>query len=82
MNFTLDVRESLRIALTAIRANKARGALTTLGIIIGIVAVITTMTAANGLQNTFRQGLSADHAVCSHQTFATLSKLRGSVRES
>jgi putative ABC transport system permease protein len=50
---------SFRSALNAIRANKARGALTTLGIIIGIVAVITTMTAANGLQNTFRRSFSA-----------------------
>ena len=41
------------------RANKARGALTTLGIVIGIVAVVTTMTAVNGLQNRFRESLSA-----------------------
>ena len=40
-------------------ANKARGALTTLGIIIGIVAVVTTMTAVNGLQNRFRESFSA-----------------------
>jgi putative ABC transport system permease protein len=37
----------------------ARGALTTLGIVIGIVAVVTTMTAVNGLQNRFRESLSA-----------------------
>jgi len=55
----IDVGESVRIALDAMWANKARGALTTLGIIIGIVAVITTMTAANGLQNTFRESFSA-----------------------
>ncbi len=55
----LDLLESFKIAFGAIRANKSRGALTTLGIIIGIVAVILTMTAANGLQNTFRQSLSA-----------------------
>ena len=59
MRWTLDLVESLRIAFDAIRANKARGALTTLGIIIGIVAVVLTMTAANGLQNTFRQSFSA-----------------------
>jgi putative ABC transport system permease protein len=59
MRWALDMAESLKIALVALRANKARGALTTLGIIIGIVAVITTMTAANGLQNNFRQGFSA-----------------------
>lgn len=54
-----DVNESLKIAMSAIVANKARGALTTLGIIIGIVAVITTMTAFNGMQSAFRQGAGA-----------------------
>ncbi len=50
--------ESLRIAFAALRANPARGVLTTLGIIIGIVAVSTTMTAANGLANSFRENVS------------------------
>jgi putative ABC transport system permease protein len=50
--------EALRIAISALRANKARGVLTTLGIIIGIVAVSTTMTAANGLANNFRESVS------------------------
>ena len=59
MNLSLSVKESFQIALRAIRANKARGALTTLGIIIGIVAVVVTMTAANGLQNRFRESFSA-----------------------
>ena len=53
------IGESLRIALRALAANKVRGALTTLGIIIGIVAVVTTMTAVNGLQNRFRESFSA-----------------------
>lgn len=55
MKLRLDISESFKIAIGAISANKGRGALTALGIIIGIVAVITTMTAANGLQATFRQ---------------------------
>ncbi len=59
MRLALDLGESFRIALGAIRANKGRGALTTLGIIIGIVAVVLTMTAVNGLQNAARQGFSA-----------------------
>ena len=59
MKLGIDAGESLRIALQALRANKARGVLTTLGIIIGIVAVVTTMTAANGLQNRFRESFSA-----------------------
>lgn len=59
MRLLTDIREALDIAFDAIRANKARGTLTTLGIIIGIVAVITTMTAVQGLQNSFREGFSA-----------------------
>ncbi|MCP4271519.1 MAG: FtsX-like permease family protein [Gammaproteobacteria bacterium] len=55
MKLSLDISESFKLSLTAIIANKSRGALTALGIIIGIVAVIITMTAANGLENTFRQ---------------------------
>ncbi len=54
-----DTTESLKIALAAIIANKSRGVLTTLGIVIGILAVITTMTAANGLGNNFRESISA-----------------------
>jgi putative ABC transport system permease protein len=54
-----DLGESFHIAVRAIRANKARGVLTTLGIIIGIVAVVITMTAANGLQNKFRESFSS-----------------------
>jgi putative ABC transport system permease protein len=55
VKLSLDLAESLKIAWNAIVANKSRGGLTALGIIIGIVAVITTMTAANGLKNTFKQ---------------------------
>jgi putative ABC transport system permease protein len=59
MNLFLDTIESFKIAWTAIVANKARGALTTLGIIIGILAVTTTMTAFNGMQSAFMQGAGA-----------------------
>ncbi len=59
MRLRVDVAESFQIALQALRANKARATLTTLGIIIGIVAVILTMTAANGLQRAFRQSFSS-----------------------
>jgi putative ABC transport system permease protein len=53
-----EVSESFQIAFRAIKANKVRGMLTTLGIIIGIVAVVTTMTAANGLGNRFKESIS------------------------
>ncbi len=51
--------EAFKIALNAIISYKSRGILTTLGIIIGIVAVVTTMTAANGLSNNFKESISA-----------------------
>jgi putative ABC transport system permease protein len=51
--------EAFSIAFAALKANKTRGILTTLGIIIGIVAVATTMTAANGLANNFKESISA-----------------------
>ena len=56
MKLLSDTVESLKIAWAAIVANKARGILTTLGIIIGIVAVTTTMTAFNGIKSAFMQG--------------------------
>lgn len=59
MLFFTNLRESLRIALDAIRGYKSRGVLTTLGIVIGIVAVVTTMTAANGVSNKFKESISA-----------------------
>ncbi len=59
MNFFLDIRESFKIAWSAIVANKARGVLTTLGIIIGILAVTTTMSAFNGMKSSFMQGAGA-----------------------
>ena len=59
MHIGLELTEAGRIAVAAIQANRGRSALTALGIIIGIIAVTTTMTAANGLQNTFRQSFSS-----------------------
>jgi putative ABC transport system permease protein len=53
-----ELAESFRIAAGALRANKTRGILTTLGIVIGIVGVVTTMTAANGITNAFRESVS------------------------
>ncbi len=59
MNYLSEKIEVFRMAGVAIKANKSRAILTTLGIIIGIMAVVTTMTAANGLANNFRESISA-----------------------
>ncbi len=59
MRTILEKIESLKIAFAAIKSNKSRAILTTLGIVIGIVAVTTTMTTANSLVNNFKESAAA-----------------------
>jgi putative ABC transport system permease protein len=58
-NFLFEVKESMMIALKAIRANKVRSSLTMLGIIIGITAVVSMSTAIKGIDNSFQSGISS-----------------------
>ena len=51
--------EGLKISWDAIRANKMRAGLTTLGIVIGIVTVTLMATAIQGLNRGFTQSISA-----------------------
>ncbi len=57
--FLIDIKEGILISLRAIRANKMRAFLTTLGIIIGIVAVTTMSTAIVGLEKAFISSISS-----------------------
>jgi putative ABC transport system permease protein len=59
LRLLIEFREAARLAFDALRANRSRGVLTTLGIVIGIVGVIATMTAANGITNRFRESVSS-----------------------
>ena len=54
-----ELNEGLAIAWRAIRANKIRAALTMLGIFIGITAVVLMSTAIKGIDNSFKNGISA-----------------------
>jgi len=58
MNFFTELREGLLIAWSAIRANKLRSVLTTLGIVIGIVTVTLMGTAIEGLNGAFLRSIS------------------------
>lgn len=58
MRFTDEFRESFVIAAAALRANKMRAGLTTLGIIIGIVTVTLMATAIDGLNRAFRKSIA------------------------
>ncbi len=58
MNFLTELREGLAISWSAIRANKLRSVLTTLGIVIGIVTVTLMGTAIEGLNRSFMKSIS------------------------
>ena len=58
MNFLFEFGEGLLIAWDAVRANKLRSALTTLGIIIGIVSVTLMGAAMDGLNRSFHESVS------------------------
>src|SRR5215469_14269256 len=58
MNFLTELREGLAISWSAIRANKLRSILTTLGIVIGIVTVTLMGTAIEGLNRAFMKSIS------------------------
>ena len=59
MHFLTELKEGLIIAFRAIRANKMRSVLTTLGIIIGIFAVTGMATAIDGLNQAFERSAQA-----------------------
>jgi len=47
----MNIKESIKISITALRANKSRSFLTVLGIVIGVGAVIVMMSLGGGAQN-------------------------------
>jgi putative ABC transport system permease protein len=63
MTLAVEIKESVLIAWAALRANKLRAGLTTLGIVIGIVTVTLMGTAIAGLNAAFKKsiaGIGAD----------------------
>ncbi len=59
MNLFTELREGLLISWGAIRANKLRSVLTTLGIVIGVVTVTLMGTAIEGLNSSFMNSISS-----------------------
>ncbi len=55
----MNLLQSVQIALQSIGANKLRSGLTMLGIIIGVMAVITMLSIGRGMQNTVTQQISS-----------------------
>jgi putative ABC transport system permease protein len=54
----VNVKESLLMALAAIRGSKLRSILTILGIVVGIFSIISVMTALGVLKNSIEQGMT------------------------
>jgi putative ABC transport system permease protein len=52
-------RETLRIALQALSANRMRSVLALLGIVIGVATVIAMMSLINGFQRSFQKGIQS-----------------------
>jgi putative ABC transport system permease protein len=59
VKFFAEIPESLAMSWNAVRANKMRSALATIGIVIGIVTVTLMGAAINGLNQAFVNSLSA-----------------------
>lgn len=59
MYFFTELKEGLAISFQAIRANKMRSVLTTLGIVIGIVSVTIMATAIEGINRAFDKSAAA-----------------------
>ncbi|MCL5099142.1 MAG: ABC transporter permease [Candidatus Omnitrophica bacterium] len=59
MRLLSEVVEGFRVSVSAIRANKMRSSLATLGIVIGIVTVTLMGTAIEGLNRAFIKSISA-----------------------
>lgn len=55
----MSVYESLSLALSNLKGNKMRSALTLLGVIIGIASVIVILTLGSGLKSTTQESLSS-----------------------
>jgi putative ABC transport system permease protein len=59
MTLGSELRESARIAVAAIRANKLRSGLTTLGVVIGILTATLVGTMLNGMGEAFARSVSS-----------------------
>lgn len=57
--YLFELKEGLLISFRAIRANKVRAILTTIGIVIGITSVVLMSTAIKGIDNAFQTGVSS-----------------------
>ncbi|MGB7849083.1 MAG: ABC transporter permease, partial [Candidatus Acidiferrum sp.] len=74
---SMEFREQIMLALDTLRQNPLRSALTILGIVIGIMTVITVSSVINGLNENVLGGirdLGSDTIICYRFPWASLSR--------
>src|SRR5919112_4667477 len=54
-----DVKESAKIALSTVRANKLRSSLTILGVSVGVITIIFMVSIIQGLNRAFAQQIES-----------------------
>ncbi len=54
-----ELRENIRMALSALAANKLRSALTLLGVMVGVFSIILVMTAVRAMKNNIEREMGA-----------------------
>ena len=69
----MNLKEAAVVALRALRANRLRSALTTVGIVIGVAAVIVLVGLGNGMRTGFNKNFGA------MATMITIGKVTGSI---
>ncbi len=76
----MDVRESLRIALRTLGANRVRSALTMLGVVVGVAAVILLVSIGTGVKTVVTgqlEGLGSNLVFVIPQNIGSLRGARG-----
>lgn len=69
----MNLKEAAVVALRALRANRLRSALTTVGIVIGVAAVIVLVGLGNGMRTGFNKNFGA------MATMITMGKVTGPI---
>jgi putative ABC transport system permease protein len=59
VNWRTALDEGIRIALTALRANKVRSGLTILGVTIGVLVVMVIAAVIQGVNGSFTEAISS-----------------------
>ena len=76
----MDFRETLRVALKAIRRNKVRSTLTMLGVIIGVASVIAMIALGSGARASINEQIESQGTTLIYLSSGSWNRGGGGVR--